>query len=136
MANDELTNIFDKTAFSYTLAQGIKDGFLIDITAAANKAGFKIPIAVTQAVWNKYIAWVNDNEQEQTKHELDNRLQNMLTALQIAIRKVQNAACIHYELVVPRNGKSKTEKKVQLKAILGADDNGEAVIIIMLSDEN
>src|SRR5437763_10954804 len=37
--------------FSYTRAQAIHDGVLIDVSATAKEAGFVMPVAVTAAVW-------------------------------------------------------------------------------------
>ena len=39
----------------YTRAQAIEDGVLIDVSKMAKEAGFVIPVAVTDAVWNEYI---------------------------------------------------------------------------------
>ncbi len=39
---------------------------LINITTDASKAGFKIPVSVTDTVWNKYIAWTDKDSQQQT----------------------------------------------------------------------
>ena len=41
--------------FSYTRAQAIEDGVLIDLTEWAKETGFKIPVACTATVWHQYI---------------------------------------------------------------------------------
>ena len=41
--------------FSYTRAQAIEDGVLVDLTAWAKETGFRIPVACTSTVWQKYI---------------------------------------------------------------------------------
>lgn len=43
--------------FSYTRAQAIADGVLIDITERAREAGFRIPVAVTAAAWAACVEW-------------------------------------------------------------------------------
>ena len=37
----------------YTRADAIRDGVLIDVTAAAREAGFRYPVALTTAAWAK-----------------------------------------------------------------------------------
>jgi hypothetical protein len=41
--------------FSYTRAQAIEDGVLVDLTDWAKETGFKVPVACTAAVWNGYV---------------------------------------------------------------------------------
>ena len=41
--------------YSYTRAQAIEDGVLIDVSETAKEAGFKFPIAVTSEVWHGYV---------------------------------------------------------------------------------
>lgn len=134
----EATNgVFGDVIFTYSRAQAIEDGVLIDITTNANKAGFKIPVAVTDTVWNKYIVWTDKDTQQQTIQHLNGRLWDVLSMLRFAITKAQNTACVFYKLnVVPRDGKSNKAKLAQLKAVIGAGDNGETVITIMLPNED
>ena len=40
----------------YTRAQAIEDGFLVDVSETAREAGFKLPVAVTRAVWDRLVA--------------------------------------------------------------------------------
>ncbi len=40
----------------YTRAQAIEDGILVDVSETAREAGFKIPVAVTRAVWDSLVA--------------------------------------------------------------------------------
>ena len=41
---------------TYTRAQAIEDGILVDVSDTAREAGFRIPVAVTRTVWNRIIA--------------------------------------------------------------------------------
>ena len=36
---------------SYTRAQAIEDGVLVDVSDVATEAGFKLPVAITRAAW-------------------------------------------------------------------------------------
>ena len=49
------TEMFGDLIDSYSRAQAIEDGTLIDVSEIANEAGFTIPVAVTQAVWHDYM---------------------------------------------------------------------------------
>jgi len=41
--------------YAYTRAQAIEDGELVDLSETAREAGIKFPVAVTRAVWAKYV---------------------------------------------------------------------------------
>ena len=40
---------------SYTRAQAIDDGALVDVSDMATEAGIRYPTALTRAVWNTYV---------------------------------------------------------------------------------
>jgi hypothetical protein len=42
---------FGEVIYSYTRAQALEDGVLVDVSAMAKEAGFKYPVAVTAALW-------------------------------------------------------------------------------------
>ena len=46
----------DVVIFSYTRAQAIADGVLIDATELAKQAGFRFPVALTTGVWAECVA--------------------------------------------------------------------------------
>ena len=43
--------------YSYTRAQALKDGVLVDVSKLATEAGFTVPTVVTQAVWSDCCEW-------------------------------------------------------------------------------
>jgi len=51
-------------------------------------------------------------------------------------RKRNKSAMLFYLYVVPRDGRSRSPVKVQLKIIMGAGDIGEPVMTIMLPFED
>lgn len=127
----------EEMIYSYTREQALADGVLINVSELAKEAGFTIPVAVTDTVWFNYIEWTQDDNKQQTYQDLDGRLWDVLSMLRFAIRRQPNSQIINYTLaVVPRDGKSRRAKTVQLKAIIGAGDNGEPVITIMLPSED
>ena len=68
---------------SYTRAQAVADGVMIDVTTTAKEAGFVLPVAVTAAVWAEYIK-VPDGVEAQDEAE---RLWDVLSMLRFAIRR-------------------------------------------------
>ena len=52
---DTMHEVFGEVIYSYTRAQAIEDGVLIDVTRMAQEAGFKYPVAITASVWHEYI---------------------------------------------------------------------------------
>ena len=47
---------FDPVISVYTRAQAIEDGILVDVSETAREAGFRIPVAITRAVWERLVA--------------------------------------------------------------------------------
>jgi hypothetical protein len=51
---------------TYSRAQAIADGVLVDVTEMAKDAGFKYPVAFTRAVWDCYVEsppWVDEQDE-------------------------------------------------------------------------
>jgi hypothetical protein len=46
---------FGPVIHSYSRAEALEDGALIDVTSMAREAGFRIPVALTRAVWESYV---------------------------------------------------------------------------------
>jgi hypothetical protein len=132
-----LNNIFGESISLYTRTQAIADGTLVDVSKIADEAGFKIPVAVTESIWSNFIEWTAPDSQRQTHQDSDGRLWDVLSMLRFAVAKAQDTDSLHYSLyVIPRDGKTKKAKLMQLKAIISAGDNGEPVITIMLPNED
>lgn len=132
-------DLFDSNnlIFAYTRAEAIADGELVDVTADAMKSGFKIPVAVTRAVWNDYIQWNNEDTDRQTNQDKSGRLADALWMLYLACKRNRDEAYIQYKLyVIPRDGNSISPVWVALKAVICGGDDGEPVITIMLPNED
>lgn len=134
----DVENFFGKVIYGYTRAQALEDGVLVDVSEPALKAGFKIPVAVTNAVWVQYIEWTDEDNQKQTIQVQTSRLWNILLMLMRAIKiDLSKADQLLYPLaVVPRDGKSRSAKAIKLKSVIGGGDNLEPVITIMLPTED
>ncbi len=131
-------NLFGEVIYSYTRAQAIDDGVLIDATEMARDAGFKWPLALTAAAWADCVTWTDDDNKRQVYQDQSGRLWDVLFMASYAIQTANNAKRqLKFGLQrIPRNGRSTTSQRLTLKLILGPGDGGEPVITIMLPEED
>jgi uncharacterized protein DUF6573 len=115
--------------YAYTRAQAIEDGELIDVSELAREAGFRFPVAVTRAVWTKYVEVPNGLECQDEK----GRLWDIVWMASRAI-KLAKGSEILFSLLVQNDKRG--AKPVTLKAVCGPGDNAEPVITIMLQEED
>lgn len=54
--------LFGNIVFSYTRAQALQDGTLIEVTNAARTHGFRLPFALSYAVFARFVAGDADGE--------------------------------------------------------------------------
>ena len=136
--SDEMKNFLGENIHVYTRAQALEDGVLVDVSETAREAGFKIPVAVTRAVWDRYIAWTDEDNNNQAIQDESGRLWDVLWMLMCAIKMRRSEADqVIYELyVISRDGKSRTAKCIKLKSSIGGGDKREPVITIMLPTED
>lgn len=116
----------------YTRAQAIADGVLIDTTETAREAGFRVPVALTAAVWADCVAW--DNEHEQAPQDEAGRLWDVLSMAAHAARLNQGALAPFFVLRIPSQGAR--PEPVRLVAHIGPGDDAEPVITIMQPGED
>ena len=130
-------DLFGDVICVYTRAQAIDDGVLVDVSEIASEAGFWMPVAVTRAVWGKYIAWTGEDTDRQSYQDESGRLWDVIWMLRMALNRSKGKSVAFYELyVIPRDGRSKKPKKVHLKAVVHGGDNGKPVITVMLPTED
>ena len=137
-ANPGCHNLFGEVIYSYTRAQAIDDGVLIDATEMAREAGFKWPVALTVAAWADCVAWSDADNERQVYQDQSGRLWDVLFMASFAVRTANNAnRQLQFDMQrIPRNGRSTTSQRLTLKLILGPGDGGEPVITIMLPGED
>lgn len=118
---------------TYSRAQAIADGVLIDVTKAAKEAGFRIPAALTHAVWCQCVE-VPDGVEGQDEV---GRLWDILHMLRFAIaREKKNSNTTLFQLHVRNDNRESLPPLMELKAVCGPDDDGQPCITIMLPDED
>jgi hypothetical protein len=131
-------SIFGDVISTYTRAQALEDGVLIDPGTMAAEAGFKWPVAITADAWADCVAWSEDDSATQVHQDQDGRLWDVLFMAFYAVRTSQESGDrILFQLLrVPRDGRSTKAKLVTLRMIVGPGDSGEPVITILLPHED
>ncbi|MEH0424676.1 DUF6573 family protein [Streptomyces sp. B21-083] len=124
---------------AYTRAQALADEVLVAADAdSAQEAGFRVPVALTSAVWEGCVAWNEGDSERQVPQDERGRLWDVLTMCRAAIRR--SGGCEGQVTVdlrrVPRDGRTRQARPVQLVCAIGPGDHGEPVITIMQPDED
>ncbi|XTZ13887.1 DUF6573 family protein [Micromonospora echinospora] len=122
---------------SYSRTRAIADGVLVDVTDTAKEAGFRIPVALTQAVWSDCVEW-SDVDRQHTGAIQDEagRLWDVLWMAMIAARRSSGSRTTYQLVRVPRDGSSIHPQMVDLVMVIDGGDTGEPVITIMQPDED
>ncbi|MFH0989867.1 MAG: DUF6573 family protein [bacterium] len=115
---------------TYSRAQAIEDGVLIDVTEEAKQAGFTIPVAVTQRLHAEYL--VPDERADGQSYA--GRLWDVLYLLRMAIRSNKEASLITFQVGFIM--KAKQKRTIGLKSQIHGGDAGEPVITISLPTED
>ena len=113
----------------YTRADALRDGELVDVTATAAEMGYRVPVAVTRAVW------VGVVEPDKTPGQsVEGRLWDVLWMLHYAISTGPRfGSTIRFQLYALIGGVSRL---LTLKAVMGPGDRAEPVLTIMWPDED
>ena len=138
MSEDELADDFGTPILVYTRAQALADGMLIDVSAAARRAGIVVPVAVTEAAWRDCVAWSEADSVRQVPQEEAGRLWDLLFLARVALAQINGyGGEVRYKLRrVPRDGQSVRASATRLKLVLGPGDAGEPVLTVMLPEED
>lgn len=115
---------------TYTRAQALEDGQLVDVTPMAKEAGIRFPVAVTQGLWAEIVP--NESDADAFGQSTEGRLWDVLWLFrQNAIRT--EGPQMSYAVLMVENGKHKT---VTVKGLIGPGDSTEPVITLMLPNED
>jgi hypothetical protein len=119
--------------YAYTRAQAIADGELVDVSETAREAGIRFPVAVTRAVWVKYV----QVPQGVTCQDERGRLWDIIWMFRCAAARFAGDTLL-FKLYVRNHNRERLTRQdlVTLKAICGPGDDAEPVITIMLPDED
>lgn len=121
---------------TYSRADMLADGYLVDVTAQAKQAGFRVPVAVTRAVWTDCIEWDDQDTQRQAHQDEDARLWDVLWMCMCEAKRQRVHASFLFELYRVPRGTGTAPLPVTLKAVIGPGDDAEPVITVMQPDED
>jgi len=118
----------EEPIFSYTREQALEDGVLVDVSAVAREAGFRYPVAVTQAVFGVL------NDTSVSGQDLNGRLWDMFMILRAGIRASSGDEIHFAPLFLMKEGVP--PEPVPMWAKCGPGDTVEPVITVMMEGED
>ena len=128
-----MQDFFGEPIHTYTRAEALEDGVLVDVSQTANEAGFVFPVAVTAGVW----ADVNDiPRSKQGIQDVDGRLWDLLFLAALTCRRKSATGSqpdgLPFKLIMHVGRATYYRAKVHL----GPGDEMEPVITIMQPNED
>ncbi len=125
-------NPFGEVISSYSRAQAIEDGMLVDVTETAKEAGVKYPTVVTN---NLFATWINPSDKaKRYGQDLQGRLWDVLFVFTQGARKSADSH-ITFKVIFADGPAPADRHTVTLWAICDGGDTGEPVITIMLPED-
>ena len=119
--------------FSYTRAQALADGALVDASTMAREAGIRFPVTLTAAAWGEAVTMTPAAKQAGCDEV--GRLRDVLWMLRCAMGRAPLGSDIVRFPVLVVVGKVEV-RSVGLVARIGPGDMGEPIITIMLPGED
>lgn len=132
-----LEDVFGPVIYTYTRAQAMEDGVLVDVTTMAKEAGIKFPVAVTQRLHDDLITPTAIEQKHGQDH--DGRLWDVLWMFRCAARSISGDRMLYpviFAREIPGRDDRLKQETVKLKAVIGPGDTPDPVITIMLPDED
>jgi hypothetical protein len=124
---------FGDLIYAYTRAAALADGVLFDLSDEARQAGFKIPLAVTEAVFKDYLD--PSPELIAEGQSLAGRAWDLLQILRFAAAVYPDRSEIHFKVLFVLTPGCPPEP-IPLKAICHPGDDGEPVLTVLLPNED
>jgi hypothetical protein len=116
---------------SYSRAQALEDGALVDVSPQAREVGIRFPLALTAAVWALLEPTPQDAAAGQSTR---GRLHDLLWMTRLAIKRAASGDDqVAVEMIVAREGRNTI---LRTRAVVGPGDQAEPVITVMLPDES
>jgi hypothetical protein len=153
--NDTLEDIFGPVISSYSRADAIADGVLVDLTEADGcKGNFRYPVAMTRAAWAAVVEAGGEYGPAEADgmetlrlpggQDVPGRLHDMCTMLKATRRNPRldpiqrdNTAGdrVFFSVLVDVHGNGR-KSRVELWSLCGPGDDGRPVVTIMLRNED
>lgn len=115
----------------YTRADAIADGVLVDVTATAREAGFRVPVALTQAAWGDCVFWSAEDNTDGIYQDESGRLWDVLWMASLSARSNKGVSQLSFVVLrIPRGSTTGEPQPVSLLMDIGPGDQGEPVVTI------
>lgn len=126
-----IAKVLGDPIYTYSRAQALEDGVLVDVSKTAREAGVKFPTAVTSQVWADYVT--PDPRSVKYGQSVNGRLWDLLFMFSMTARRT-NGACLFFKVAFIM--KERQRRVVRFKALCGPGDDMEPVVTIMLPEED
>ena len=117
---------------SYSRAQAIEDGVLIDVTKQAKDIGIRIPAALTAGVWTEAIAAPIETELASEISE-ESRVKELLEMAMMEL-ETSPSKCVRFVYHVMMT--LDHSKRLEFRVVVGPGDDGREVLTVMLPQED
>jgi hypothetical protein len=132
-----LTEIYGEVIHTYTRAQAIEDGALIDCTKASKEAGFKLPLVLTSEAWEDCVSW-QEHDLSASKFPINDEDGRLWAVLYMANHAIKNHNAsgndgldVNYSIYrVPKAGSVIEPRLTNLTIKIGPGDTAEPVLTI------
>jgi len=129
--------VFGEPISTYSRAQALEDGALVDLRtvdeATVVEAGFRIPIAATQAVHEECI--MVHEEARRRGESLRGRLWDVLMMFRHAIPAAPGSPSLDFDLYVTRPARERPVRTT-IRARIDGGDTGAPVLTLMFPEED
>lgn len=119
---------------SYSRAQAIEDGVLVDVTSTAREAGITFPVAMTRSAFEDLVAWAPENGAWQDE---SGRLWDVVNMTRFAILRGRDTDRVRVDLLrVPNRPGARRAESAHCWAQCGPGDDAAPVITLMRDGED
>ena len=123
--------LFGPVIYAYTRSQALADNCLVDVTEIAKEVGFKLPVAITEALHNRLIPSKADADLGQ---DYNGRLWDVLWVAALTIKLADPGTdTVTFTIALQEAGAKSGRLQnadLRLRAVCGPGDDGEPVITI------
>jgi len=127
---NDTSNIFGEVIYSYTRADALTDGQLVDVSTTAREAGYRYHFAVTRALWDvleiipSHTPW----------QDLEGRLWDCLMVGRMEIKKApEGVSRLTFEVILSVEGSKRKYQTICLD--IGPGDNAEPVFTMGFTED-
>ena len=131
----ELEGFYGPLIHSYTRADAIKDGALVDITEVSKTCGISCPVALSAAAHALVVSLgAEGSAARRAGNDVVGRAVDVCTMFKLAARRAYGTNRLEFSVLVVTS--RVRPGLVHLKANIGPGDDANAVITVYLADES